>query len=92
MLAVAVDDYPHDPAAGRQAAPDAVVAPYLVVGGTDARHFAGLSDAVYRFIPVRMAQDDLDRIHGTDERIAVRDYEAAIGFYRQLLLNAASGR
>jgi carboxypeptidase PM20D1 len=73
----------------RQSAPDAVVAPYLVVGGTDARHYAGLSDAVYRFIPVRMEQADLDRIHGTDERIAVRDYEAAIGFYRQLLLNAA---
>lgn len=73
----------------RQAAPDAVVAPYLVVGGTDARHYAGLSDAVYRFMPVRMEQADLDRIHGTDERIAVRDYEAAIGFYRQLLLNAA---
>jgi carboxypeptidase PM20D1 len=73
----------------RQGAPDAVVAPYLVVGGTDARHFHALSEHVYRFIPTRVTQDDLDRIHGTNERIAVRDYEAAIGFYRQLLLNAA---
>jgi carboxypeptidase PM20D1 len=74
----------------RQFAPDAVVAPYLVVGGTDARHFHAISEHVYRFMPVRVTQDDLDRIHGTDERIPVRDYAAAIGFYRQLLLNTAS--
>jgi carboxypeptidase PM20D1 len=75
----------------RQAAPDAVVAPYLVVGGTDARHYHALSDAVYRFLPVRMTAEDLDRMHGTDERISVRDYEAGIRFYRQLLLNATGG-
>lgn len=74
----------------RQFAPDAVVAPYLVVGGTDARHFHALSEHVYRFMPVRMVQDDLDRVHGTDERISVRDYQAAIGFFRQLLLNASN--
>jgi carboxypeptidase PM20D1 len=73
----------------RQAAPDAVVAPYLVVGGTDARHYHALSEHVYRFLPVRMTSEDLDRIHGTDERISIRDYQAAIRFYRQLLLNAA---
>lgn len=73
----------------RQAAPDAVVAPYLVVGGTDARHYHGLSQHVYRFLPIRMTSRDLGRMHGTDERIRVRDYEAGIRFYRQLLLNAA---
>lgn len=74
----------------RQSAPDAVVAPYLVVGGTDARHFHALSEHVYRFLPVRITSADLARIHGTDERVSVRDYEAAIGLYRQLLLNFAS--
>lgn len=74
----------------RQTAPDAVVAPYLVVGGTDARHFHALSEHVYRFLPVRITSADLGRIHGTDERVAVRDYEAAIGLYRQLLLNFAT--
>ncbi|HST62563.1 MAG TPA: M20 family peptidase [Longimicrobium sp.] len=73
----------------RQFAPDAVVAPYLVVGGTDARHFHAISEHVYRFMPVRVTQDDLARVHGTDERISIRDYEAAIGFYRQLLLNTS---
>jgi carboxypeptidase PM20D1 len=74
----------------RQSSPDAVVAPYLVVGGTDARHYHALSEHVYRFLPVRMDSEDLGRMHGTDERIAVRDYEASIGFYRQLLMNTAT--
>lgn len=74
----------------RQAAPDALVAPYLVVGGTDARHYHALSDHVYRFLPLRMTSEDLGRMHGTDERVAVADYLAAIGFFRQLLLNTAS--
>ncbi|HEX2080523.1 MAG TPA: M20 family peptidase [Longimicrobium sp.] len=74
----------------RQAAPDALVAPYLVVGGTDARYYHAVAGHVYRFLPVRMRSGDLERMHGTDERIAVRDYLGAIRFYRQLILNAAS--
>lgn len=74
----------------RQTVPDALVSPYLVVGGTDARHYHALSEHVYRFLPVQLAEGDLDRIHGTDERVAVRDYLSAIGFFRQLLLNTAS--
>jgi carboxypeptidase PM20D1 len=73
----------------RQAIPDALVSPFLVVGGTDARHFHALSDAVFRFLPVRVDPEDLARLHGTDERVPVADYEAAIGFYRQLVMNAA---
>jgi carboxypeptidase PM20D1 len=70
--------------------PDAVVAPYLVVVVTDARHFAPLSKNIFRFLPVRLASRDLERMHGTDERIAVRDYETAVRVYRQLILNAAA--
>jgi acetylornithine deacetylase/succinyl-diaminopimelate desuccinylase-like protein len=29
-------------------------------------------------------------MHGTDERLAVRDYEGTIRFYGQLVLNAAA--
>lgn len=34
---------------------------------------AGLTDSIYRFSPVRVGPGDLDRIHGTDERISVAD-------------------
>jgi carboxypeptidase PM20D1 len=71
----------------RQVFPEAVVSPFLVLGATDARHYTGLSENVYRFLPVRMTSEDLSRIHGTNERISVRDHAAAIRFYRQLILN-----
>lgn len=67
---------------------DLLVAPYLVVGGTDAKHFAGLSDNVYRFAATTMRPDDLTRFHGADERIAVADYARMIRLYYQLLRNA----
>lgn len=74
----------------RQARPGTVVAPYLVVGATDARHYAALSPHVFRFLPVRMTGEDLDRMHGTDERISVRDYEDAVRFYRLLVVGVTS--
>jgi carboxypeptidase PM20D1 len=70
-------------------APDAVVAPYLVVVVTDARYFADLSRNVFRFLPLRLTSRDLERMHGIDERVAIDQYETAIRIYRQLLLDAA---
>lgn len=67
--------------------PEVVVAPYLVVGGTDARHYDGLTENVYRFIPVPMDDSDRARFHGTNERIAVADLARAVSFYQDLLLN-----
>lgn len=68
--------------------PDALVAPYLVLGATDARHYAKLSPCVYRFIPVRMDAQDLETIHGRDERLRVEDAAAMVNFYARLLKNA----
>jgi carboxypeptidase PM20D1 len=73
----------------RQAFPDVVVAPYLVTGGTDARHFSGLTLNVYRFTPTRLSLRDLTRVHGTDERVSIANYAELVRFYAQLLRNAA---
>jgi acetylornithine deacetylase/succinyl-diaminopimelate desuccinylase-like protein len=75
----------------RSVAPDAIVAPYLVVVVTDARYYREVSRNIFRFMPVRLTSRDLERMHGTNERIAVRDYERAVRLYRQLILNAAGG-
>jgi carboxypeptidase PM20D1 len=69
---------------------DVVVAPYLVVVATDARYYSDLSRSVLRFLPVRLTARDLQRMHGIDERIGIRDYEAAVRTYRQLLMEGAS--
>jgi carboxypeptidase PM20D1 len=69
--------------------PEALVAPYLVVVVTDARYYRELSPNVFRFLPLRLAPADLNRMHGTNERIAIADYERAIRVYRQLIVNQA---
>lgn len=74
----------------RSSAPDVIVAPYLVVVITDARYYQNLSENVFRFLPLRLGPRDLARVHGTNERLAIRDYEQAIRFYRQLLMNATT--
>ena len=73
----------------RQVTPDVVVAPYLVVVVTDARYYAGLSRNVFRFLPLRLTSRDLDRMHGTNERIGINEYHTAIRTYRELLINSA---
>ena len=72
----------------RQVFPDAVVAPYLVVGATDSRYYRGLTENVYRFLPLRLHQDDLSRMHGTNERVSIEGYADGLRFYRQLILNS----
>jgi carboxypeptidase PM20D1 len=72
-----------------RAVPGAIVAPYLVLGATDARHYRQLSDNVYRFLPITMNPADLERMHGTDERIGVEDYHRAVLFYRLLIAELA---
>ena len=72
----------------RSIVPSAIVAPYLVVVATDARHYTDGSENVFRFLPLRLTGSDLDRMHGIDERIGIREYEAAIRMYRQIVVDA----
>ncbi|AMJ66895.1 hypothetical protein [Hymenobacter sp. PAMC 26628] len=67
--------------------PGPLAAPYLLVGVTNARTYAGLSPDTYRFSPLPMAEADVQRLHGTDERIRVADYERVIRFYVALIKN-----
>lgn len=69
----------------RQIAPEALVAPALLVATTDSRHYSGLSKNIYRFLPITLRSDDVRRYHGADERISIRDYERCIRFYAQLM-------
>lgn len=70
--------------------PDVVVAPGLMIAGSDSKHYAALAEASYRFLPLRLEPADLARIHGVDERIAIRNYVEIIRFYVELLRNTAS--
>ncbi|MGI9078478.1 MAG: M20 family peptidase [Gemmatimonadaceae bacterium] len=69
--------------------PGVVVAPYLVVGATDARHFARMTPNTYRFLPLVVVPADMARLHGTNERISEANYEQMIRFYAGLIRNTA---
>ncbi|EGD41905.1 M20/M25/M40 family metallo-hydrolase [Nocardioides sp. WG-D5] len=53
--------------------PDALVAPYLMSAGTDAKHFKRLGMRTYGFAPLRLPEDlDFTALfHGVDERVPV---------------------
>jgi carboxypeptidase PM20D1 len=74
----------------RRVASDVVVAPYLVVVVTDARHYSSLSGNIFRFLPLRLTSEDLARMHGIDERVGISGYEAAIRTYRQIVIDSAA--
>jgi len=73
----------------RQVFPGVLVAPALAVVRTDSSHFLDISDAVYRFRPLRFTAEDLTRIHGVNERLAVDAYAGLVRFYIELLRNSA---
>jgi len=68
--------------------PGAVATPWILFGATDSRYFTPLADGVYRFAPFTASADDLNRIHGTGERIRLSDAPAAVNFYRRLIVRA----
>lgn len=61
------------------------VAPYLVLGATDARYYAPVSNAVYRFTPYLMTKNDMNRMHGIDERLSVEGMGKMVVFFHQLV-------
>jgi carboxypeptidase PM20D1 len=73
----------------RELFPGTIVAPGLMLGATDARHFEPLSQQVLRFSPVRAKPEDLSRFHGTNERIALANLAEMIRFYHRLLQTSA---
>ena len=72
-------------AAVRAVYPRAAVAPYLMVQASDARHFAQISDSVYRFMPFDLSRGELDALHAADERISVAALHRGAVFFRHLI-------
>ena len=54
--------------------PDSIVAPYLDIGGTDAKHFRAKGIPCYGIIPVIIDQEELETIHGNNERLSVEAF------------------
>ena len=68
---------------------NAMVVPYIVMGGTDARHYQPLTDQMYRLSPFRMGLDIVMLSHGTDERISVDSFGDGIAFFKRYIKTMA---
>lgn len=69
---------------------DMIVAPYLVMGGTDAYHYEAVCDNIYRFAPFVMDTQLLLSTHGTNERIPIACMEDALKFFKRYIRMASA--
>ncbi len=67
-----------------------VPAPFLLIAGSDARHYQALSKNVLRFMPVSLQQEDIARFHGANERLAVDQYAQMVRFYTGVMQGAGA--
>ena len=56
-------------------------APFLLIGATDSRHFADVSDNIIKFSPMM----DPIGFHGIDERVSLESYQHSLWFFEQFL-------
>jgi carboxypeptidase PM20D1 len=77
-------------AAAAHAVFGAPVAPAPVIAATDSRHMAAISHNIYRFQPLQLALDEIDMIHGIDERLAIDALEKMIRFYSAVLVRGTA--
>jgi carboxypeptidase PM20D1 len=65
-----------------------IIAPFLVLGASDSRHYEVIADDVYRFAPFVNDTEDLKRFHNVNERIALSNYAGMVQFYARLIKNS----
>ena len=65
--------------------PDAGTAPYLIMGGTDCRHFHALTENALRFAPVRMTAEQSASCHAVDENVTVSALAEGVEFFKMFL-------
>jgi carboxypeptidase PM20D1 len=72
----------------REVMPDVFVAPMMMIGSTDSFKYVGLSQNIYRFLPERLYGDDLNMMHGMNEKISITNLGEMINYYIQLIKNS----
>jgi carboxypeptidase PM20D1 len=74
----------------REAFPETLVTPFLVVGGTDARHYASVTDNAFRFMPIQITKDDLQSVHAVNERLSITNCAKMVNFYSAYIQEMAT--
>ena len=69
----------------RRQFPDVGIAPYIIMGGTDCRHFHALTENGLRFAPVRMTNAQSASCHAVDENVTVAALAEGVRFFKMFL-------
>jgi carboxypeptidase PM20D1 len=69
--------------------PEVTVVPGMMTATTDSPHYANLTKNIYRFHPYTLHADDVDKVHGTDERISIKSLKDAVTLSKALIKSAA---
>ena len=70
--------------------PGAPVTPYLFQAGTDAMAWRTRGVPVYGIYPYPISSEDLTRMHGNDERVAIESLEQGVDLIYRTLLDVAA--
>ncbi len=62
-----------------------IVSPYIMVQCSDSRHYGRISNHVYRFSAADMTQEEMNSIHGNNEKIRTSVIKKAVEFYIRLI-------
>ena len=65
--------------------PDVGISPYVIMGGTDCRHFHALTENAIRFCPVRMTAQQSASCHGVDENVTLKALAEGVRFFKLFL-------
>ncbi len=65
--------------------PDVGIAPYIIMGGTDCRHFHALTENALRFAPVRMTGAQSASCHAVDENVTLSALAEGVRFFKMFL-------
>ncbi len=71
----------------RKQFPDVGIAPYIIMGGTDCRHFHALTENALRFAPVRMTNAQSASCHAVDENVSISALAEGVRFFKMFLKN-----
>lgn len=70
--------------------PNTIVAPYLVMGGTDACYYEPVCENIYRYAPFNVTVEMLRCTHATNERIPIATIEPGVAFFKRWVRRASA--
>ena len=65
--------------------PGTITTPYIMTAASDCRFFSRFCDHCLRFTPFHITNDQMSRVHGTDENLDLSALVPAVEFYKYIM-------